>query len=121
MSEISIRPWAEGERPTEGEIRDILDEEGLQPYRWSNAPGDVYAAHTHPFHKVIYVVKGVYAAHTHPFHKVIYVVKGSITFGFPGDGGQATLQAGDRLELPAGTAHDAVVGSEGVVCLEAHR
>jgi quercetin dioxygenase-like cupin family protein len=103
MSEISIRPWAEGETPNEVEIRGILDAEGLQPYRWSNAPGDVYTAHTHPF------------------HKVIYVVKGSITFGFPGDGGQATLQAGDRLELPAGTAHDAVVGSEGVVCLEAHR
>ena len=28
--------------------------------------------------------------------------------------------AGDRLELPAHTAHDANVGSDGVVCLEAH-
>jgi quercetin dioxygenase-like cupin family protein len=103
MNEISIRPWSEEGPPTEGEIRRILDGEGLQPYRWSNAPGDVYSAHTHAY------------------HKVIYVVKGSITFGFPGDGGGAKLQAGDRLELPAGTAHDAVVGSEGVVCLEAHR
>lgn len=103
MSEISIRPWAEIETPTEGKIRDILDEEELQAYRWSNAPGDVYAAHTHAY------------------HKVVYVAQGSITFGFPGDGGQAMLQAGDRLELPAGVAHDAVVGPEGVVCLEAHR
>ena len=83
MSEISIRPWAEEEPPTEGEIRGILDEEGLQPYRWSNAPGDVYAAHTHPY------------------HKVIYVVQGSITLGFPGDGSQATLQAGDPSARPA--------------------
>ena len=30
------------------------------------------------------------------------------------------LAAGDRLELPAGTAHDAIVGPNGVVCLEAH-
>jgi quercetin dioxygenase-like cupin family protein len=103
MSEISIRAWAEEEPPTEVEIRDILDEEGLQPYRWSNAPGDVYAAHTHSY------------------HKVIYVMQGAITFGFPGDGSQTTLRAGDRLELPAGTAHDAVVGPDGVVCLEAHR
>ena len=102
MNEISIRPWSEEEPPTEGEIRRILGGEGLQPYRWSNGPGDVYSAHTHAY------------------HKVIYVVKGSITFGFPGDGGEAKLQEGDRLELPAGTAHDAVVGSEGVVCLEAH-
>jgi quercetin dioxygenase-like cupin family protein len=103
MNELSVRPWTEGERPSEGEIRRVLDEEGLQPYRWSNAPGDVYAAHTHPY------------------HKVIYVVIGSITFGFPGNEGKATLQAGDRLELPAGMAHDAMVGPEGVVCLEAHR
>ena len=27
---------------------------------------------------------------------------------------------GDRLELPANTVHDAVVGPQGVVCLEAH-
>ena len=103
MSEINIRPWSEAQPPGEAAIRRILDTEGLQPYRWSNAPGDVYGAHTHPY------------------HKVIYVVQGSITFGLPGTGGQASLQAGDRLELPAGVAHDAVVGPEGVVCLEAHR
>ena len=102
MNELTIRPWSEEQPPSEGEIRRILAEEGLQPYRWSNAPGDVYNAHTHSY------------------HKVIYVVRGSITFGFPGDGSQASLQTGDRLELPAGTAHDAVVGSQGVVCLEAH-
>ena len=103
MSEINIQPWSEGGQPTEATIRQILDREGLQPYRWSNAPGDVYHAHTHPY------------------HKVIYVVKGSITFGFPGQGQQATLHVGDRLELPAGVAHNASVGPEGVVCLEAHR
>ncbi len=103
MSEINIRTWSERQPPTEAAIRRILDLEELQTYRWSNAPGDVYAAHTHPY------------------NKVIYVVKGSITFSFPGTGGQATLQAGDRLDLPAGVAHDAVVGLEGVICLEAHR
>ena len=102
MSELTIRAWSEGQPPTEREIRRILADEGLQPYRWSNAPGDVYSAHTHAY------------------NKVIYVVRGSITFGFPGDESQASLQTGDRLELPAGTAHDAVVGSGGVVCLEAH-
>ena len=103
MGEFNVRPWSDEQPPTEATIRHVLDKEGLQPYRWSNAPGDVYSAHTHPY------------------HKVIYVVKGSITFGFPGDERQATLVVGDRLELPKGTAHSAVVGSEGVVCLEAHR
>ena len=31
------------------------------------------------------------------------------------------LPAGDRLDLPRDTRHKAVVGPEGVACLEAHR
>ena len=30
------------------------------------------------------------------------------------------LGVGDRLDLPAGTRHDALVGPTGVTCLEAH-
>jgi quercetin dioxygenase-like cupin family protein len=56
----------------------------------------------------------------HSYAKVIYVVHGSITFGLPDLGQQLTLTAGDRLDLPANTVHDAVVGPQGVVCLEAH-
>lgn len=77
--------------------------EGLSPYVWSNGPHDVYAAHTHSY------------------DKVIYVVRGSITFGFPELGQRLTLRAGDRLDLPAGTVHDAVVGADGVICLEGHK
>ena len=35
-------------------------------------------------------------------------------------GDKVTLNTGDRLELPAGVTHDAVVGKQGVACLEAH-
>lgn len=77
--------------------------EGLSPYVWSNGPHDVYAAHTHSY------------------DKVIYVVRGSITFGLPELGQRLTLRAGDRLDLPAGTVHDAVVGADGVICLEGHK
>ena len=52
--------------------------------------------------------------------KVIVVERGSIRFGLPGTGDPIELVAGDRLELPAGIAHDALVGSGGVSCLEAH-
>jgi quercetin dioxygenase-like cupin family protein len=75
--------------------------EGLQPYSWSNGPFDVYAAHSHSY------------------NKVIYVVEGSVTFGLPGQNRELTLNAGDRLDLPAGTVHDATIGAQGVVCLEA--
>jgi quercetin dioxygenase-like cupin family protein len=100
---IEIHQWSGDQPPDEATVRKILAEEDLQPYRWSNGPEDVYGTHSHRF------------------HKVIYVVKGSITFGLPGTGERVVLQAGDRLDLPAGISHNAVVGSRGVVCLEAHR
>ena len=103
QSEVEIQRWSADNRPDEAKIRQIYADEDLQPYRWSNAPGDVYSAHSHGY------------------HKVIYVVKGSITFGLPDAGDQVTLHTGDRLDLPAGVVHNAVVGSDGVVCLEAHR
>jgi cupin superfamily acireductone dioxygenase involved in methionine salvage len=95
--------WSRVEVPTEREIRLIMAGEGLHAHRWSNAPGDVY---TTP---------------THPSRKMLYVVAGSITFGLPEGGQRVTFHAGDRLDLPKSTMHDAVVGPEGVVCLEAHR
>ena len=76
--------------------------EGLDASPWSNGPGDRYPAHEHGY------------------DKVIVVERGSIEFGLPVDGRSVQLGAGDRLELPAGTRHDAIVGPSGVTCLEAH-
>ena len=102
-AEVKVTPWPAETPATESAIRQRLDTEGLHPYPWSNGPGDVYGAHTHGY------------------HKVIYVVRGSITFGLPDQGEQVDLQVGDRLDLPAGMRHDAIVGPQGVLCLEAHR
>lgn len=101
--QVRVTPWPEEQPVTERAIRRRLDEEGLDPYPWSNRPGDIYGAHAHNY------------------HKVIYVVKGSIVFGLPDRGEEVPLQTGDRLDLPPGVRHDAVVGPEGVACLEAHR
>ena len=98
-----VTPWADAASPTQSSLRQRMGEEGLTPYSWSNGPLDTYAAHSHSY------------------DKVIYVVQGSITFGLPGLGQQITLKAGDRLDLPAGIVHEAVVGGQGVVCLEAHK
>ena len=102
MSTPLLTPWADPTPPTESKLMRLCAEQGLHPYPWSNGPHDVYSAHSHSY------------------DKVIYVVHGSITFGLPELGQQLTLKAGDRLDLPAGTVHDAVVGSQGVACLEAH-
>ena len=72
------------------------------PAPWSNGPGDRYGAHEHAY------------------DKVIVVDRGSIRFGLPGLGRSIELAEGDRLELPARTVHDAVVGPTGVTCIEAH-
>jgi uncharacterized protein YjlB len=99
---VHILPWSGAEPPTEPAIRRRFDAEGLWPYAWSNGPGDVYGAHNHAY------------------HKLIYVAAGSITLGLPDEGRRVTLNVGDRLDLPAGVVHDAVVGPQGVICLEAH-
>jgi uncharacterized protein YjlB len=79
-----------------------LRAEGLDASPWSNGPGDRYGAHEHGY------------------DKVIVVERGSIAFGLPDDGRSLRLDQGDRLELPAGTRHDALVGPGGVTCWEAH-
>ena len=81
-------------------LRARLSDEGLEAGTWSNGPGDRYPSHDHRY------------------DKVIVVAAGSIRFGVAGVG--IDLGQGDRLELVAGTAHDAVVGPDGVTCLEAH-
>jgi len=85
------------------ELAARLRAEGLVPGSWGNGPGDTYAAHAHAY------------------DKVLVCATGSIVFGLPGAGTRVELGVGDRLDLPAGTEHDAVVGPAGVTCLEAHR
>jgi quercetin dioxygenase-like cupin family protein len=98
-----VTRWDNSNSPTEYGIHRAMESEGLRPYSWSNGPGDVYAAHSHTY------------------DKVLYVVNGSIIFGLPDTGQRIELSAGDRLDLGRGLRHEAVVGPDGVVCLEAQR
>jgi quercetin dioxygenase-like cupin family protein len=79
-----------------------LRAEGLDASQWGNGPGDRYAPHEHGY------------------DKVLVVAAGSIRFGLHARDETVDLAAGDRLDLPAGTVHDATVGPDGVTCLEAH-
>jgi quercetin dioxygenase-like cupin family protein len=73
-------------------------------YSWSNGPGDRYAPHSHTY------------------EKVLYCVDGSITFVLEAqDARRIELKAGDRMVLPAGTIHSAVVGPAGCTCIEGKR
>lgn len=76
---------------------------GVEPYAWSNGPGDRYGAHEHAF------------------TKLLVCAEGSITF-LVGEPAEAIeLAAGEGFVLPGGTRHAAVVGPDGCTCLEGHR
>jgi quercetin dioxygenase-like cupin family protein len=97
-------PWQEVNLPTEDELRSLMRGEGLSPELWTADDGYRFDVHTHDY------------------HKVIYCVDGCIWFTFPDQQGRVIeLEQGDRLDLPAGVRHGALVGMEGVACLEAHK
>jgi len=87
--------------PSRASVESALREEGLEPRVWGNGPGDVYAPHAHPQHKVLVCVAGGIVFHTAD--------------------GDLVLEAGDRLELPPLVEHGATVGRQGVQCVEAYR
>lgn len=103
---MEIIRWSETTPPTEHLLHKKMQVQGLSPYFWSNAPGDTYATHSHSY------------------EKVLYCTRGSIRFAFPDEpDGQpfVDLAPGDCMILPPGVRHSAVVGPQGVSCLEATR
>jgi quercetin dioxygenase-like cupin family protein len=85
------------------DLMTLLRAEAGGCYSWSNGPGDRYAPHSHNY------------------EKVLYCVDGSITFLLEAEGRQLDLKAGDRMVLPSGTVHSAVVGPAGCTCIEGRR
>jgi len=85
------------------ELMEKLRAEATGCYSWSNGPGDRYAPHSHGY------------------EKVLYCVEGSIRFQLENEGRTLELEAGDRMVLPPGTVHSAVVGNHGCTCIEGRR
>ncbi len=101
--DVTVTPWPRPETPEMHEVLDAMRAEDLAPYRWDNEAGYVYAPHQHPY------------------HKVLYCLRGSIRFVLTPRGRAVDLRPGDRMDLPPGTEHGAFVGPDGVACLEAQR
>jgi len=98
----TLIPWPGDKPPSESELEALLQRDGLSGRWWSNAPGDRYGAHSHPY------------------HKLLYCARGSIGFQME-DGQRFDLSPGDRLDIPPRVTHSAVVGQQGVACVEAAR
>lgn len=98
-----LRPLEGEDRPGVPAAEARLRRLGVDPYAWSNGPGDRYGAHEHAF------------------TKLLVCAEGSITFLVGEAGEPVELTAGQGFVLPAGVRHAAVVGPDGCTCLEGHR
>jgi quercetin dioxygenase-like cupin family protein len=95
--------WDREQPPDVATVTQRLRDEGVEPFAWSNGPGDRYAVHEHGY------------------SKLLMCAAGSITFLVGTDASPVELSPGDGFVLPAGTPHAAVVGRAGCTCLEGHR
>jgi quercetin dioxygenase-like cupin family protein len=95
--------WDRDDPPSAGTVASRLRDEGVEPYAWSNGPGDRYPVHEHAY------------------TKLLICAAGSITFLVGTDALPVELGPGDGFVLPPGTPHAAVVGPAGCTCLEGHR
>jgi quercetin dioxygenase-like cupin family protein len=86
-------PWTESASPRERELKQRLEREGFETYRWDDPPG------------------AWYEAHSHDRDECLWCIEGEITFGI--EGSEYTLGPGDRLMLPKGTVHTARAGRRG--------
>lgn len=98
-----VTNWTRSDAPTEIEISDLLQDEGLKPTLWSKAAGYVSELQLHPY------------------DTVVYVLEGGITFRLPENRRSVNLATGDRMDLPAFVVHNAVVGPDGVTCVQGKR
>ena len=95
--------WEDSEPPSVASVTARLQAEGVEPYAWSNGPGDRYAVHEHGY------------------TKLLICASGSITFLVGTDASPVELAPGEGFILPAATPHAAIVGPAGCTCLEGHR
>ena len=70
---VAVQRWVDSQPESEAAVLEQFRTEGSQLPPGINSPGERYAAHSHTY------------------HKVIYVVRGSIRFGLPSEGKTITL------------------------------
>ncbi len=98
---VRVIRWSGGQHPTLSSITRQMQKEGLRPYAWENTPNQRYAVRSHGY------------------TKVMYVVQGAIEITLPDSNKSVKLRNGDRVEIPAGVRHGAIIGSSGAKCVEA--
>jgi len=98
---LEVIRWDGKGVPTEDVLRQQLENEGFDVFRWRDEAGADYQPH----------------AHDH--NESLWVVEGEMTFTAAGR--EFRLHPGDRLLLPKGTVHTAHAGASGVTYLIGER
>ncbi len=98
---VRITRWTGGQHPTISIISRMMQKEGLRPYVWDNTPNYRYAVRSHGY------------------NKVMFLIEGQLEITFPDSNQKVKMRAGDRLDIPAGVRHGAIVGVNGAKCVEA--
>ncbi len=103
IKQVSVRltRWTGSQHPTPSIITREMKKEGLRPYMWDNAPNFRFGVRSHGY------------------DKVLYVVAGSLEITLPDSNQRMRLKPGDRVDIPAGVRHGAIVGTGGAKCVEA--
>ena len=98
---LEVIQWNGEPLPSEESLRQRLEQEGFDVFRWRDEAGADYQPHSHDHHESLWVVDGemVFGAGGREFH----------------------LHPGDRLLLPKGTVHTARAGAAGVTYLIGER
>ena len=100
---IKVEKWSKDTPPTFQDLEDLVKGEGLEPDVWGNE-----ADYQYPIHN-------------HNYTKIIYCVRGWVDFLFPQERRTIRLEPGDKMTVPVGTDHGAIVGENGVTCIEGHK
>ena len=100
LTDIKIVRWRGGQHPTYQAITQKMQQEGLRPYTWANGPNFRLPAQSHGY------------------GKVLYCVEGSVEVVLPDVHQSVVLMPGDRMDLPRGIRHSAIVGPRGAQCVE---
>jgi len=94
---LGVIPWNGGGNVGEDDLRQKLEDEGFDVFRWRDEAG------------------ADYQPHSHDHDESLWVLDGEIVFG--ASGREYRLKRGDRLMLPKGTVHTARAGRVGATYL----
>jgi len=100
---LELIPWNGGGQVREEDLRQTLQEEGFDVFRWRDEAGAFYQPHSHDHDESLWILDG----------EIVFAAGGR----------ELRLHSGDLLRLPKGTVHTARSGAAGATYLigEFHR